>query len=180
MIILYEREYNDNQVSIANSTSRSSGASALNKDGSIRSITARYVSQTSDKDESILDFGAGEDAVQTKALIDQGFQDVTAYDFGGNVKDGLHDPNALSKTYDTVFASNVLNVSSDEETLRNTLLDIWDSVSPAGRAVFNYPQSPRKSGMTADQVYEIIGDTIGKFPTRVGGTKSAPIWEISK
>lgn len=79
-----------------------------------------------------------------------------------------------------MFASNVLNVSSDEEMLRNTLLDIWDSVSPAGRAVFNYPQSPRKSGMTADQVYEIIGDTIGKFPTRVGGTKSAPIWEISK
>lgn len=173
-------EYKDEQISIANKTSRSNGASALNKDGSIRSVVGKYVLQNVPKDASILDFGAGKDAVQTQALISSGFDDVTAYDFGINVKDGVHDPDALSKTYDVVFASNVLNVSSDEDMLRETLSEIYGACKNGGTIIFNYPSSPRKAGFTTDEVEDIIIDSLNVKPEKVGGTKSAPVWKITK
>lgn len=88
-------EYKDEQISITNKTSRSNGASALNKDGSIRSVVGK-------------------------------FDGVTAYDFGVNVKDGIHDPDALSKTYD------VVNVITEKfnikmlEPLKDIVIDIID------------------------------------------------------
>ena len=170
--------YNPDLVKIANSTARGAGASAINPDGSPRAIVVRYIMETSSKDDSILDFGAGKAAIQTLFLRDKGFN-VTAYDFGDNIKD-LHEPDALSSTYDTVFASNVLNVSGDEPMLRDTLEDIWKAVKPGGRAVFNYPSSPRKAGLKTAEVSNIIEDTIGVTPVRVGGNSTSPIWEVKK
>lgn len=172
-------EYNDEYIKIANKTSRSGGASAKNPDGTIRAVVPKYVMQTVDKDKSILDFGAGKTAEHTKALRDAGYKNVTAYDFGSNLGE-FHDANALSKTYDVVFASNVLNVSSDEEMLRDTLTEIRDAVKSGGKAIFNYPGSPRKAGFSAQEVAAIIKDIFGKEPKKVGSTNSAPIWEITK
>lgn len=174
------KEYRDEDIEIANKTARKSGASALNPDGTIRAIVPKYVAATTDKDASILDFGAGSAAIHTIELMNQGFTNVTAYDFGNNVVEGIHDPHALANEYQTVFASNVLNVSSNEEMLRDTLADIWGCVKPGGRAVFNYPSSPRKGGFTTQEVADIIQDVTGKVPEKCGGTNSAPIWEVYK
>lgn len=171
-------DYDEEKVAIANRTSRTSGASALNKDGTIRSVVGRYVLDNIDKKASVLDFGAGKDAVQTQALRNAGFENVTAYDFGVNVKNGVHDPNALNKKYDVVFASNVLNVSSDEEMLRETLRDI--NKAAAKTIVFNYPSSPRKAGLSTKEVENIIVDEYGIKPTVVVGPKSSPVWRIDK
>lgn len=171
-------DYDEEKVAIANRTSRTSGASALNKDGTIRSVVGRYVLDNIDRKSSILDFGAGKDAVQTQALKQNGFENVTAYDFGVNVKNGVHDPNALNKKYDVVFASNVLNVSSDEEMLRETLRDI--NKAAAKTIIFNYPSSPRKAGLSTKEVEDIIVDEYGIKPTVVVGPKSSPVWRIEK
>lgn len=175
-----DEDYDIDLVKIANRTSRSSGASSLNKDGTIRSLVARYVMNNVDKQASILDFGAGKEAIQTKALIDNGFEDVTAYDFGYNVKDGIHDPNALSNTYDVVFASNVINTASTIDMLEETLRDIYRAIKEGGYAIFNYPQSPRKIGLPPYEVEEIIYDITGESPNIIAGSRSAPVWKVIK
>ena len=177
---IVKEAYKADFISVANKTSRTNGASSRNSDGSIRSVVARYIMETADKDESILDFGAGKDAVQTLALRDAGFTNVTAYDFGTNLIDGVHEAGALSRSYYTVFASNVLNVSSDEAMLRETVMEIFAAVKHSGRCVFNYPASPRKSGLSAKQVAEIITEELGITPEKCAGTNSAPVWEIYK
>ena len=173
---LFLKEYDEEKIKIANKTARASGASALNKDGSIRSVVGRYVLDNISKDASILDFGSGPAAVQTLALRDAGFKNVSAYDFGVNTRDGIQDPDALNKKYDVVFASNVLNVSSDEEMLRETLRDIKKAAK--NEIIFNYPSSPRKSGLNAQEVKDIIIDEYGVEPELVSGTKSAPVWKV--
>ena len=40
---LFLKEYDEEKIKIANKTARASGASALNKDGSIRSVVGRYI-----------------------------------------------------------------------------------------------------------------------------------------
>lgn len=178
MIKLIE-EYDSELIQIANKTSRSKGASAINN-GIPRSVVLSYVLHTALKTDSILDFGAGKDAIQSKYLKDNGFMDVTAYDFGSNLIDGLHDKYALDKKYDVVFASNVLNVSSTEDMLTDTIEDIWSAVEYGGRCIFNYPSSPRKANLKTKDVSNIISMVTGKDPIRVGGSSSTPIWEIYK
>ena len=113
--------FTQEEIKIANATSRSNGASAINKDGSIRAIVPRYVAENINKEDSVLDFGAGKGAVHTKWLREQGFN-ATAYDFGDNLIEGLHDRNALNKQYKVIMASNVLNVQSSYVMLYELLL----------------------------------------------------------
>ena len=171
--------FTEMEIKIANSTSRSNGASAKNKDGSIRAIVPRYVAENVDKDECILDFGAGKGAVHTKWLRDEGFN-VTAYDFGENCIEGLHDKNALCRQYDVVMASNVLNVCSSQQMLEETLRQIRQSLKVGGVFVCNYPASPRKLAWRADDVARMVRSYIGRDIERVGGSASAPLWVIRK
>lgn len=167
------------EIRVANSTSRSNGASAKNKDGSVRAIVPRYVSSFVSKNETILDFGAGKDAIHTKWLREQGFN-VTAYDFGDNCIEGLHDKNALSKQYKVVMASNVINVSSSYDMLLKTLKQIYDSLEHGGTLIMNYPASPRKMNLMAGDLENIIESMFKGKIFRVGGNSSAPLWEIKK
>lgn len=167
------------EIKIANATSRSGGASAINKDGSIRAIVPRYVSEHMSKENSMLDFGAGKGAVHTKWLREEGFN-VTAYDFGDNVVEGLHDKDALSKQYKMIMASNVLNVSSSLDMLLETLHQIDNSLEPGGVFICNYPASPRKMELTANDLKEIIQSIFNGRIERVGGTSSAPLWKVQK
>ena len=167
------------EIRVANSTSRSNGASAKNKDGSIRAIVPRYVVQYIDKNNSILDFGAGKGAVHTRWLREEGFN-VTAYDFGNNVVEGLHDRNALSRQYKVIMASNVINVNSSLDMLMETLSQINNSLEPGGKFIVNYPSSPRKMNLSANEMGWIIQNIFGGLVTRVGGTSSAPLWIVSK
>lgn len=157
------------QIAKANASSRAGGAVGIN------AVTPRYVQQTSKPGERILDFGAGKTAQHAKALREAGF-DVTAHEFGGNQNPEIHDLSALTRKYDTVYASNVLNVQGSKDMLRNTLRQIKDSTE--GRAVFNYPREPRYSGMRPDDVRITIKEVFGRDPVRVGGTPSEPIWEV--
>ena len=167
------------EIRVANSTSRISGASAKNKDGSIRAIVPRYVLSSVNKNDTILDFGAGKGAIHTKWLREHGF-DVTAYDFGDNCVDGLHDKYALNKQYKVIMASNVINVSSSYEMLFETLRQMYDSLEYGGTLIMNYPASPRKMNFTATELEHIIDNIFRGKIVRVGGSSSAPLWEIKK
>ena len=99
--------------------------------------------------QRVLDFGAGPEA--RKAMRALGL-DVTAYDSGENLRPGVHDPGALSRTYDIVLAANVLN-TADTEALLATLDQIAAAVRPSGVtsatdpggiALLNLPSDPRK------------------------------------
>lgn len=172
--------FTDDEIRIANATSRTNGASAKNKDGSVRATVPRYVAQYINKEEKILDFGAGRDAVHTKWLREQGF-DVTAYDFGDNLMEELHDKDALSRKYSVVFASNVLNVQSSMNMLQETLRQIYGSLEYGGKLVCNYPSSPRKMELlTARDLEFMLRRLFGGRVERVGGTNSAPLWLVGK
>ena len=167
------------EIKIANATSRSNGASAKNKDGSIRAIVPRYVAENVSKEDSILDFGAGKGALHTKWLREQGFN-VTAYDFGDNCVEGLHDKDALSKQYKVIMASNVLNVSSSLEMLQETLQQIYNSLSKGGLLVCNYPSSPRKMDLIAQDIKDVIKSIFNAPTIRVGGSSSAPLLIVQR
>ena len=171
--------FNEMEIKIANATSRSNGASARNSDGSIRAIVPKYVAEHINKEDSVLDFGAGKGAVHTKWLREEGFN-VTAYDFGDNCIEGLHDKNALQKKYDVVMASNVLNVCSSQHMLEETLGQISNSLRDGGVLVCNYPSSPRKMELTASDLREILQSVFKGKIERVGGTSSAPLWKVQK
>lgn len=171
--------FNEMEIKIANATSRSGGASAINKDGSIRAIVPKYVAEHINKEDSILDFGAGKGAVHTKWLRKEGFN-VTAYDFGENCIEGLHDKNALQKQYKVIMASNVLNVNSSLSMLFETLRQIDSSLEPGGEFICNYPASPRKMELAANDLKEILQSIFKGKIERVGGTTSAPLWKVQK
>lgn len=171
--------FNEMEIRIANSTSRSNGASAINKDGSIRAIVPKYVSEHINKEDSILDFGAGKGAVHTKWLREEGFN-IIAYDFGDNIIEGLHDKNALQKQYKVIMASNVLNVQSSMQMMFTTLRQIYDSLEYGGKFVCNYPSSPRKMLLPPATLAYMLSQTFGGNVERVGGSTSAPLWVVRK
>ena len=172
--------FNEMEIKIANATSRFNGASARNKDGSVRAIVPRYVSEHINKEESILDFGAGKGALHTQWLKELGFN-ATAYDFGDNIIEGLHDKDALKKQYKVIMASNVLNVQSSMQMMFTTLRQIYDSLEYGGKFICNYPSSPRKMELlTAGDLAFMLRQTFGGSIERVGGTSSAPLWVVYK
>ena len=135
-----EAKLDESATEIANATDRPGGVFGGEP------VVYRQAKKLASKSDKILDFGAGKEAVYTQKLRDLGYT-VTAYDFGDNVGE-IHDRNALLKKYDVVLASNVLNVQSTEESLNKTLSQIKNSTS--GFAIVNYPDSPRKLGLSTE------------------------------
>ena len=166
------------EIRIANATCRTSGASARNKDGTLRAVVPKYVESIVSKEDKILDYGAGKGAIHTLYLKDKGF-DCTAYDFGENVTE-LHDKEALKRQYDIVFASNVLNVCSSLDMLTETLGEVWSATKVGGCIVANYPSSPRKYDIELNTLEFLLSSLIGCEVEKVDGTKSAPVWKITK
>lgn len=163
------------EIKIAKSTSRSSGASAI-KDGKIRAIVPLWVENNVSKNKTILDFGAGKGATSAKYLINKGFN-VTAFDLWCGEGDELLNKDALNNKYDIVFASNVINVQSSMLMLIETLNQIKSAIKNNGEFICNYPQSPRKMILAASDIEEILLSMFGNVE-RVGGTKSAPIFKV--
>ena len=168
--------YTLEEMQVANRTCRTSGASAINKDGTVRAVVPKYVLQYANIDDKILDFGAGKQAIHTRFLMEQGF-DVTAHDFGNNVTE-IHDKCALERSYDIVFASNVLNTCSSESMLMAVISQLKACMNLNGIVIVNYPSSPRKSMLNANDVKEIALMHFGNV-AQIGGTKSAPIWILN-
>ena len=161
-------------IAAANRTARAAGAVGE------RALVPRLVGERLRPGDTVLDFGSGPAAMHAERLREQGV-DVTAYDFGSNVRGGVHDPDALSRTYSLVYASNVLNVQGSEQMLRSTLDQIAGSVAPSGRTILNLPLSPRfgawaKDATDAQRLEQLLRERFAEVE-RIGGTRQAPVFE---
>jgi hypothetical protein len=159
-------------VKIANSTSRNSGAIGA------KAITPKYVAAVAQPHHKILDFGSGKDAAHAKTLRTKGFH-VTAHEFGDNQNEN-HDPEALTRQYDHVFASNVLNVQGSKEMMGHTLDQIHKATKKGGAFTGNFPESPRKAAdIDASHVEMELAKRFHNVK-RVGGTKKAPLFHATE
>lgn len=168
------------EIQIANRTARTAGAVGAN------AITVRHVADTIRPGQSVLNFGAGKPETQGplagkyrhSEIIREAGGIVSEFDFGDNAT------GSLEKQHDVTMASNVLNVQQSDAMLRSTLKQIKDATKDGGRIVFNYPSNPRKwlidgKKASATQVARVISEEYGVQPRIVGGTSSAPLWEVS-
>lgn len=154
--------YTDLEKKIANSTSRSAGA--VGQDPLVyRQFRNRY---SPNQNLTVLDFGAGRDAVHTKKLRDMGYN-ICAHEFGEN-QNHNHNPFALTDRYNVVLASNVLNVQSSIRMLNATLSDIANCVRSCGCAIVNYPRTPRKMQFGTGLLVQILLDHFEEV-TRLSG-----------
>jgi SAM-dependent methyltransferase len=159
-------------VTLVNRTARSRGAVGA------KALVPRYVEAVALPGQTILDFGAGPEALHAKRLRQTGL-DVTAHEIGANQNEN-HDPTALFRQYDIVFASNVLNVQPRSSDLWDALRQIHGAVRPGGFAVLNYPESPRKLPLNARQMEEIVYAVFAHYVELVAGTVRAPVWRVVK
>lgn len=152
-----------------------------------KALVPRYIKENITKRYSLLDYGAGHLALHTQELRHLGYK-VTAYDHGENVIDGVHDPNALEKKYDIVFASNVLNVQDTLQDVRNVLDEMKQCATK--QIIFNLPLEPRYRAWTLkgdfspldqkkqnlETLFQIIDPMFTYYQVAVGyGTKYAPV-----
>lgn len=138
----------------------------------------------------VLDYGAGMIPEQAQQLKSEGYN-VTAHDYHAENPEvaamGLHDPEALKRRYDLVYASNVLNVQNSPKALAQSLKDIAGAVGPQGMAIVNFPLSPRKDafrGMTNEQAVASVEASLKRRFRKVErhprGTKASPIWILKE
>lgn len=142
------QHYSHETIKVANATSRGKGA--VGKNAIVPRIVREYLKEN--PDATVLDYGAGKHALHARKLKEEGFN-VTAYDFGENAGE-WHDPDALIRTYDVIYASNVVNTINRQDELGFALREIALSLSPEGVGFLNYPRSPRKTDMTNKDMEE--------------------------
>jgi hypothetical protein len=123
----------------------------------------------------ILDYGAGKDAYGTMMLREKGFN-VIAYDIGDNCVEGVHDKLALTKIYDVVFASNVINVQTSHEDILNILNEIYSCMKNSrgcGYSEFycNLPESPRKCDIDNIKLREMLSKVFGEGNKKIVSVK---------
>lgn len=162
-------DYTQEDIERANRTSRSRGAVGM------KAITPRYVEGVIGKKCRVLDYGSGKEANHALLLRCKGY-DVTAYEFGGNVVEGVHDTHALERTYEVVYASNVLNVQGNREMLERTLKEI--KVLSEGLVYVNYPSSPNYTGVVVKDLENMIEKIFEVKAVRIGGSKTSPLYEV--
>lgn len=102
----------------------------------------------------VLDYGAGKFPTVSQYLQDLDYN-VRSHDFGDNLTHA-HDPEALEKKYDLVFASNVLNVQSSTTMLKKTLKEIESVLKKNGVFIANFPSSPRKLDISNDKFMNMV------------------------
>ena len=180
--LITEMSYTDispEEIMRANKSSRGSGA--VGPKALTPRMVLQYIKDTGNKDIKILDFGSGKDAKHTYALRELGL-DVTAHDFHSNINDEHHDPNALERVYDIVFASNVLNVQGSENMMRRTIEDVLNSMSNDSIFIANFPTSPRYGFETAKEAKEILEDyfDVVVIHGSDGGRTSSPVWSMKR
>lgn len=129
--------FHSTDVQRMNRTARKSGAVGS------KPVVLDAVRKIADKYSAILDYGAGSTARQAEMLRGEGYARVSTWEIGENFVDGVHDPDALGRQYDIVYASNVLNVQPTFDWLEHTMSELAGLVSKDGYLIVNYPQSPR-------------------------------------
>ena len=110
-------------------------------------------------------------------MREAGFK-VTAHELGPNFVQGVHDPKSLSRKYDIVVASNVLNVQKSAKMLDKTLGQIRNALKKNGYAVFNFPKSPRKGVQKASEAKALVEKHFGSVE-QLNKDSGAPLWKAS-
>jgi hypothetical protein len=105
-------------------------------------------------------------------LRDEGY-DCTALEVGSNFNPELHDKDAITRDYDVVFASNVLNVQSSVLEIVDILLDVLGLLKKNGKFICNFPKKPRHSDVDEDYIDALLGLGFKKV-TRM--ENSSPTW----
>lgn len=146
--------YTEEEIDIANKTSRTS-----KNPGAVggMAVVPEFVEKLACKSDLILDFGAGKYPLHALRLKNKGYK-VKSYDFGKNFNVSFHDKDALDYKYNIVYASNVLNVQSNEDMFRRTIEQIIGLMKDESIFVANYPASPRKMGASMNDIKEILSD----------------------
>ena len=139
-------------------------------------VSWEYAKEILSKNDKVLDYGAGKNAVQSQELAEKGY-DITPYDLPENQVKGLHDMNALRDRYKYTVASNVLNVQPNPSAVLDVLEEIYDTLEPGGSMIANYPTSPRYTGMTAGAIKQLIEEAGFTSPEIVGGTNQSPVFK---
>jgi hypothetical protein len=111
------------------------------------------------KDKKILDFGSGPWARMARLQRRNGY-DIRAWDFSFKTNSPLVIPHAdkaeHAGRYDYVVASNVINTLPTWPGLHETLEDIEHFMVPDGRALVNYPASPRHLQLSNGRMREAL------------------------
>ena len=145
------------EIKTANKTARSAGA--VGKNALLpRIIGNKYPVDKIPDDFEILDFGSGPRAIHTISLNIIGYS-CYAYEIGDNFDPDIHcdDETIGNKTFDIVFASNVINTLSSLDAIRETLAKIHKFTDDYGIALINLPTSPRKyKGLTKEMLMDLI------------------------
>jgi hypothetical protein len=156
------RPMTEEEIKAANRTGRARGSVGP------KAVVPKYVQSVLRPGEKVLDFGSGPEAAHAERLRSLG-HDVTAYDFGNNAT-GKTDPSALSRQYDTVYGSNVLNTSANIDTIDHTLNQMVDAVKDGGRLIVNFPPNPNDTGVTPVQFQRLLLNKFDRVKL-VGGSK---------
>lgn len=140
--------YSNHQIHKMNSTARSAGAVGLN------SIIVKIIKSLIDKNKKILDYGSGPNLIQTKQLVDCGFN-VKSWDIGNNLTNSNYFIKKLeSNSFDVVFASNVLNVQENEERIKFVIDEVFDTTKNI--AILNFPNSPNYTGLNIHNILYLL------------------------
>ncbi len=168
-------DYTATEREIAGRTARAAGAV------SAKALVPKAVLSRMRKGDTVLNYGAGkvnaEGRIPHADMLTEAGGRVFSYDFYHTSP--MHDEHALRYRYAIVMASNVLNVAQSQEMLESALRELARATTANGCAVFNYPASPRKSGVDATQVLELAQRHFAHVQ-RIGGTKQAPVFEARK
>jgi len=146
--------YSIEEMEIANKTSRTSKNSGAVSDNA---VVPKFVIQYTNKNDLILDYGAGKYPLHALRLKEKGYN-VKSHDFGRNFNSEFHDNDALDNQYDVIYASNVLNVQSNEEMLKSTIDQIIKLMKKDCLFIANYPSSPRKMELSFNELKDILGE----------------------
>ena len=166
--------FKDVEVGSANSTCRDSGSVG----GPLTPLVYQRLLEVGPEAAGrVLDYGAGRNAVHAEALRAEGF-DVTAWDFGDNFNKAVHDKRGLDRKYDTVVASNVLNVQQSKSMLTETLDELASAVKPGGTLIANMPNAPRHHDIDPSKIESLLERAGFETQDREGG--SAPVWTMTK
>jgi len=170
--------FNQSEIETANKTSRANGAVGAN--AIVPKFVLKHLELFFDKKyTTILDFGAGKQAMHTKMFQADGWA-CTAYEFGNNVDIRYHNELALKQQYDIVFASNVLNVQGSADMARQTIEQLANVMEQGvSKAFLNYPASPRKSDLTTLEMKLLLLEQFSEV-IQVGGGKNASLWMCIK
>lgn len=153
-------DFSQEEKAQAMKTARATGAVGQN------AIVPRVVEAIAQQGVKILDFGSGAKKVHAIRLGEKGMK-VDAYDFSLPGSEKL-----LSGEYGMIYASNVLNVQNSMGMLNSTLFQIVSALGEDGTFVANYPQTPRKAGLTTEMMrlaLEIWFGSVERVESSVAG-----------